>query len=199
MHKTIDEVASTDLSNLTRQTTSKRKPISKKLRFEVFKRDGFVCQYCGAHPPDVLLEIDHIISVKDGGGGDEGNLFTSCFDCNRGKGATPLSSVPKTLAEKAEEIKEFEAQLLGYREVVQQRTDRIEDDMWTVADVLVKDASKNGMHRDWLRGIKTFNERLPLHVVLDAAELAYARRPYSERQRFLYFCGICWNKIREAA
>lgn len=26
-----------------------RKSISKKLRFDVFKRDGFKCQYCGAH------------------------------------------------------------------------------------------------------------------------------------------------------
>jgi hypothetical protein len=105
--------------------------------------------------------------------------------------------VPRTLAEKAEEIKERETQLLGYREVVQQQTDRIEDDMWRVADDLVKDASTNGMNRDWLREIKTFNERLPLHVVIDAAELAYARRPFSDRQRFKYFCGICWNKIRE--
>ena len=27
--------------------------LSKKARFEIFKRDGFVCQYCGAHPPKV--------------------------------------------------------------------------------------------------------------------------------------------------
>jgi len=30
-----------------------RSPISPKLRFEVFKRDKFVCQYCGACGPDV--------------------------------------------------------------------------------------------------------------------------------------------------
>ena len=34
--------------------------ISKKLRFEVFKRDGFQCQYCGKTPPAITLEIDHI-------------------------------------------------------------------------------------------------------------------------------------------
>jgi hypothetical protein len=61
----------------------------------------------------------------------------------------------------------------------------------------LKESSEKGMRRDWLRSIKTFNEQLPLHVVLDAAELAYARKPYSDRTRFLYFCGICWNKIRE--
>jgi hypothetical protein len=197
MHKTIEEVASTDLPDLTLQVTSGRKPVSKKLRFEVFKRDGFACQYCGAHPPDVLLEIDHIISVKDGGGNDEGNLFASCFDCNRGKGARPLSSAPKSLAEKGEEIREREVQLLGYREIMQLRADRIEADMWRVADALVKDASTNGMNRDWLRGIKTFNDRLPLHDVLEAVETAYAKKPFSNARRFKYFCGICWKKIRE--
>ena len=34
--------------------------ISKKIRFEVFKRDGFTCQYCGKSPPGVTLEADHI-------------------------------------------------------------------------------------------------------------------------------------------
>ena len=172
--------------------------ISKKIRFEVFKRDGFVCQYCGAHPPNVVLEVDHIISVRDRGTDDENNLVTACFNCNRGKGAEPLSSVPKNLAEKGADIQEREEQLRGYREIMQGRLDRIEDDMWGVAEELVPDSSKEGMHRSWLRSIKTFNERLPLHEVMDAAELARARVPYSDRRRFLYFCKVCWNKITDS-
>ena len=65
---------------------AKRKPISKKTRFEVFKRDSFQCKYCGAKAPDVLLEIDHIKPVSKGGENDITNLITACFDCNRGKG-----------------------------------------------------------------------------------------------------------------
>ena len=45
----------------------KRKPISKKLRFEIFKRDKFTCQYCGKMAPDVVLEVDHIKPVCKGG------------------------------------------------------------------------------------------------------------------------------------
>lgn len=71
--------------------SNKRKSISKKLRFEVFKRDSFTCQYCGRMAPDVLLEIDHINPVKNGGDNDILNLITSCQDCNRGKGAKTLS------------------------------------------------------------------------------------------------------------
>ena len=37
-----------------------RVPMSKKMRFDVFKRDGFQCQYCGSTPPSVVLEVDHI-------------------------------------------------------------------------------------------------------------------------------------------
>lgn len=68
-----------------------RKSISKKLRFEVFKRDSFTCQYCGAKAPDVVLEIDHLNPVKHGGQNDLLNLITSCFVCNRGKSHRKLS------------------------------------------------------------------------------------------------------------
>jgi hypothetical protein len=174
-----------------------RKSLSKRTRFEVFKRDDFACQYCGRHPPDVFLEVDHITPVCDGGGDDEGNLITACFDCNRGKAGISLAMAPKGLSEKAAEIQEREAQLQGYRDVIEAQQDRIDTDMWDVADALVKGSREKGMRRDWLRSIKTFNDRLSLHVVLDAAELAWAKKPYSEKYRFLYFCGICWNKIRE--
>jgi 5-methylcytosine-specific restriction endonuclease McrA len=63
-----------------------RKAIPKKLRFEVFKRDSFTCQYCGKSAPDIILEVDHIHPVSRGGEEDITNLITSCFDCNRGKG-----------------------------------------------------------------------------------------------------------------
>lgn len=68
-----------------------RRAISKKTRFEIFKRDNFTCQYCGRTAPDVILEIDHIKPVKYGGDNDVLNLITSCFDCNRGKGKIKLS------------------------------------------------------------------------------------------------------------
>ena len=41
--------------------------------------------YCGAQPPDVVLEIDHIIARHNGGTDDPENLLTACFDCNRAK------------------------------------------------------------------------------------------------------------------
>lgn len=63
----------------------KRKAISKKVRFEVFKRDSFSCQYCGASSPEVVLEVDHIHPVSKGGDNEILNLITSCRACNSGK------------------------------------------------------------------------------------------------------------------
>lgn len=67
-----------------------RVAMSKKLRFEVFKRDKFTCQYCGAKAPDVVLNADHIHPVAEGGTNDILNLVTACEPCNGGKGARLL-------------------------------------------------------------------------------------------------------------
>lgn len=64
----------------------KRKGLSKKIRFQVLRRDNFTCQYCGRKAPAVCLEIDHIKSVALDGDNDIDNLITACHDCNIGKG-----------------------------------------------------------------------------------------------------------------
>lgn len=103
-----------------------RKPLSKKIRFEVFKRDKFTCQYCGRMSPDVILEVDHIEPVAEGGDNEITNLITSCRDCNRGKGKTRISDYKaislqqealKDLAEKKEQLEmiaEWKKELLDY-------------------------------------------------------------------------------------
>ena len=81
---------------------AKRKSISKTTRFEVFKRDSFTCQYCGRSAPDVVLEVDHIVPVAEGGTNDILNLITSCKDCNRGKGKKKLSDDTAIKKQKAQ-------------------------------------------------------------------------------------------------
>lgn len=68
-----------------------REPVRKSVRFEVFKRDSFTCQYCGQKSPDVVLEIDHITPVSGGGDNDILNLVTACKSCNAGKSDKPLT------------------------------------------------------------------------------------------------------------
>lgn len=67
-----------------------REVISDRLRFDILRRDKFRCQTCGGRAPSVRLEIDHRVSVADGGSSDETNLWSLCFRCNRGKGERSL-------------------------------------------------------------------------------------------------------------
>ena len=91
----------------------KRKAISKKLRFEIYKRDKFTCQYCGRKAPDVVLNIDHIEPIANGGTNDILNLLTSCFDCNSGKSNIPLdkNEVLDKQRQQLEELQERREQI----------------------------------------------------------------------------------------
>lgn len=92
---------------------SERKPISKKMRFEVFKRDSFKCQYCGQEAPKVVLNCDHIHPVAEGGDNDISNLITACWDCNSGKGARTLDDDAVVIKQKQQldELNERRIQL----------------------------------------------------------------------------------------
>lgn len=67
--------------------------VSKKLRFEVFRRDGFACRYCGASAmKGAVLEVDHVVPKTLGGRDEPRNLVTACEPCNSGKGDTSLNA-----------------------------------------------------------------------------------------------------------
>lgn len=58
-----------------------------KLRFQVFERDSFHCQYCGRGvEDDIKLRIDHVIPKSKHGLGIISNYLTACNECNIGKG-----------------------------------------------------------------------------------------------------------------
>lgn len=73
------------------ESPNARVSIAPRIRFEVFKRDGFKCQYCGAAAPEAILEVDHVHPVSKGGGNELLNLITSCKTCNSGKSNIELS------------------------------------------------------------------------------------------------------------
>jgi len=72
---------------------AKRQSTGKRLRFQVFERDHFTCQYCGQQPPDVVLVCDHITPVAKGGETTLLNLITACLACNQGKTDRELGHV----------------------------------------------------------------------------------------------------------
>jgi len=184
-------------SDATPKEAAKRQAISKKLRFDVFKRDGFVCQYCGAHPPQVVLEVDHIHPVAEGGTNDVDNLVTACFHCNRGKGAGLLCDVPQTLEQRAAVAAEREAQIAGYEEVMRAKRLRLESDAESVMDIFCLRFRQDSIPQRDFDSMKMFVDKLGLHEVIEAAEIACGRK-YDYRPAFKYFCGVCWNKVRQS-
>jgi 5-methylcytosine-specific restriction endonuclease McrA len=65
-----------------------RKAISKNVRQLVAERAEFYCEYCHFNENDRFLafEIDHVISLKHGGGNEIENLAYACPQCNQNKG-----------------------------------------------------------------------------------------------------------------
>jgi hypothetical protein len=67
----------------------KRRNPPDRLRLRVLDRDGYRCVLCGRSPATevgVVLHLDHIMPVADGGLTTYENLRTLCQQCNLGRG-----------------------------------------------------------------------------------------------------------------
>lgn len=63
-----------------------RGKVSNRMRFAIYKRDGYRCQHCGTSGRFADLEIDHIKPIAKGGKSTYDNLQTLCKRCNQEKG-----------------------------------------------------------------------------------------------------------------
>ena len=99
--------------------------VSKKTRFEVLKRDGFKCVYCGATPTGSALQVDHVVPQSKGGNDDPSNLVTACEPCNNGKRARPLEdrTLKSNVATEADEehIEQIRSYLKLQKKIVKAR------------------------------------------------------------------------------
>jgi len=60
-------------------------------RRNLYRRDGFTCQYCGAQPGTELLSIDHVVPRSRGGRSTWENCVLACLDCNKRKANRTVS------------------------------------------------------------------------------------------------------------
>jgi hypothetical protein len=174
---------------------------SKRIRFEVFKRDSFKCQYCGRTPPAIILEVDHINPKANGGKSDINNYVTACFDCNRGKGPVPLDQVPSSLQVNIAEMKERQAQLKAYSSFLESVDQELVADADRVNNAFhqyIPDRSLSEQFRNTT--LKTFQRRLPVLKIVEAMNVAgshWEAGDITNPERLVrYFCGVCWNWIK---
>lgn len=178
-----------------------RKAIPKKLRFEVFKRDKFTCQYCGRSAPDVVLQVDHIVPVAKGGKNEIMNLVTSCWDCNIGKGAKELSddSIIKKqqaqLQELAEKNEQFEMMLKWRNEIANLH----EKEVNSICEYFDNKSNKKyPLNENGRKEIKKWLKEFALGEIMDAIDIAFDTY-YSDSKESLEYAfrkipGICHNK-----
>jgi hypothetical protein len=160
---------------------TERKSLTKKTRFEVFKRDNFTCQYCGRKAPDVILEIDHIKPVKNGGNNDIINLITSCFECNRGKGGRELkdNSIVEKQRAQIEELNLRRQQLemmLKWRDGLKKEENAKYTKVIKYYNKLWDDSVLN---KDGEKALNKLVDKFGIINVLDAIDVSYKKYNYS--------------------
>lgn len=197
----------------------KRKGINPKVKFEVFKRDNFTCQYCGAKAPDVLLEIDHINPVSNGGDNEILNLITSCFECNRGKGKTLLSD--NTMLEKQRvQMEELNERRLQIEMMLQWKMELMDIKYIELNKIVeyVENKLGDNLNQESKNHINTAIKKSGSGKVLDAIDIIFNKqaqitKSYFEQsvgkisgiihlsdkpeytQKIYYIKGICKNKF----
>lgn len=153
--------------------------IPKKLRFEVFKRDSFKCQYCGRSAPEIILHCDHILPRAKGGKNTLLNLITSCEPCNLGKSDRTLSdgaAVTKAKAQ-ADELQErrnqIEMMAKWYSEMESQRDAEVD----IVDSAILSVAGPMHLSEHGRANMKGRIKKHGLALVVEKTQEAFAKRP----------------------
>ncbi|HUU90509.1 MAG TPA: HNH endonuclease signature motif containing protein [Phycisphaerae bacterium] len=172
-------------------------PVRPKTRFDVFKRDSFTCRYCGKTSPDVVLEIDHIVPLCEGGTDDEINLATSCWECNRGKTGEPLSVVMdgEDPHDRAVMLLERERQLREYNSVLAEIRERRDMVAESLLDFWCESACVDSVPKRQFAWLKNELERTPAEVIRGAMDIAIN---YGMTRDWRYVMGII-KRHREPA
>jgi 5-methylcytosine-specific restriction endonuclease McrA len=95
---TVHSIIAIKRSNRGRHTQRNTPPLNNH---ELFRRDGYICMYCGSRSDEHQLTRDHVIPLSKGGRDIWSNVVTACRSCNTRKGCRtperafmPLLAVP---------------------------------------------------------------------------------------------------------
>jgi hypothetical protein len=185
----------------TEDSPIRRKAISKRIRYEILRRDDHTCRYCGLKAGQTELTVDHVVPVALGGTDDPSNLVAACKDCNAGKTSTAPDSV---LVEQASE------DALRWSAAMQVAAGKMRDDFqaeWDYADALDIEWSKwkygysdypIPRPSDWRNSASAWRSAgLPVDLMVDAARRALGNKKVDPSSTWKYFCGIAWKRITQ--
>jgi hypothetical protein len=176
-------------------------PVSKRLRYEILRRDNHACRYCGAAAPEAKLTVDHVVPVTLGGSDEPTNLVTACEACNSGKSATPADS-PVVADVQADALRWGLAMEQAARITRQTTADRelfaadFKVDIW---ENWTWDFGKQTfpLPDDWKESVLRFKDAgIGVSDFEYAVETAMHAKADPGR-KFRYMCGVLWKMISE--
>ncbi|MDX3645838.1 HNH endonuclease [Streptomyces sp. MB09-02B] len=177
--------------------------VSKRLRYEILRRDNHTCRYCGASAPDAPLRVDHVTPVALGGSDKPENLVTSCEPCNSGKSSATVDSAVVADVD-ATAVRWADAMKQAAENLRQQQTPKDE-----YRDAFLAEWNRWGhgegearttveLPADWKPSIERFRVAgLPADVWSDIVDTAMGYEKVLTVNKFKYCCGIAWNKVAE--
>lgn len=167
--------------------------VGARLRFEILKRDGFRCHYCGITAMGSPLHVDHVVPASKGGSDDPANLITSCERCNLGKSNIDLEDVRACGAEAdaVARAQEHAEQVRAYLDAQREVDDAKREVLVYIADMWI---SRVG---DWTPSteshIRVALQRHPIDDVQTAINAVAKKRLRGEASRLKYFHGVLRN------
>lgn len=177
---------------------TKRKGISKRIRFAVFARDGFACRYCGSTSEQTQLVVDHIHPVAKGGTDEPENLVTSCFQCNSGKSDKTINQAAINESHRLALAQEMQEQVQALKAAKQAAKTR-ERMRQEICNYYCNLRGVQDMQKTALRTYASFVEQHGAPVVFEWMDIA-ERSLYpnaSDIDFVKYVCGIRRKKLAE--
>jgi len=177
--------------------------VSKRLRYEVLRRDNHACRYCGLSAPAVELRVDHVIPVALGGSDDPSNLVAACEPCNTGKSSSaPDAAVVEQVNMQALRMRDALRLMAEVASEQRQQRDLNREFFhdhwiaWTYLDRRTGERCTIDLPNDWPTSIDGFFAAgLTPGDINDAINAAMRREGVTDE--FKYFCGVCWTMIRQ--
>lgn len=171
--------------------------VSKRTRYEVLRRDGHACRYCGGRAPDVVLTVDHVVPTALGGTDNPDNLVAACRDCNAGKSAScPDAALVAQVSEDA--VRWARAMKLAVDTAAASRALAAEEVKPWFDEWFLWSGPGSSYHLPTDAGEKVggfLTAGLPMKSLRDAARIACRARGVDNR--FGYFVGVANNFLRE--
>lgn len=178
--------------------------VTKRLRFEILRRDGFRCRYCGHTAAVAELRVDHVIPEALGGTDEPSNLVAACDPCNSGKSSIAPDSV--IVADVAADALRWAAAIKLAAELERrQRSDERDFVMdllgacglGVISEHFRRADGKYDLDPDYAQSILKFRDAGLTHEDIVAAANAMRARRLPDGRRWKYFCGVAWQMVRD--